>query len=190
MVVLPSVTSTQTVHLDSLLSFILTDSVVFTTVLTDNHVQTFGILVLFFLFLEELQPLEVTFFHGDREAFGVPLLSPTFFLPSPVLVLLSSSFFGVVFRLIILPLTASFHFTIFSHSSLRLEHSFTSFFFTKMVQTTHSGLLLFTTVFLSTHIFTLRTFLVSSFLFFSSLLLLFMLQIDLGTLTITLKLTH
>lgn len=115
-VVLPSVTSTQTVHLDSSLLFILTDSVAFIMVLIDNHVQTFGILVLFFLFLEELQPLEVTFFHGDREAFGVLPLSLTFFLLSQVLVLQSFNFFGVASRLTTLPLTASFRFTIFSRS--------------------------------------------------------------------------
>jgi hypothetical protein len=66
--VLPFVIFTLMVLQDSLSLFIFTDSVGSIMVHMFNHVQTFGILGLFYLSLEGQRVLEGTFFHGGKEA--------------------------------------------------------------------------------------------------------------------------
>jgi len=61
----------------------------------DNHVLFFDILESFYSFLEELQLLEVMFFHEVKEAFEVQLLLPIYFQLFQVLVTLSFNFFEV-----------------------------------------------------------------------------------------------
>jgi len=86
---------------DSLFLFILTGSVVFTTVLISNPVLIFGILGLLFLFSEEPQRLGDTSFPEDREVFGVLRLLQTFSLQFHKWATQSFSCYGEVFRSII-----------------------------------------------------------------------------------------